>query len=214
MKINEIKLERPLFYNNPIGLRFEIGPSDIGIWADREARVFSQEYFKIALDRALSIFHAAFSSSDDVSIVYQMYSDGRRRIKRGAYILRQINRDHSRNVIFSDHREIYADDLERKCECWRRATISGMTVKDANVENILSALINLDFRSRTPSIKGECYFVNESKGLVLNLYDDRGMDVVALEKEALVDLYHSRNEWLLNYDRDRIDRVFSKNISV
>lgn len=27
---DQIKLERPLFYNNPLGLRFELGPTEVG----------------------------------------------------------------------------------------------------------------------------------------------------------------------------------------
>ncbi|SDI23048.1 protein of unknown function, partial [Pseudomonas benzenivorans] len=47
-------------------------------------------------------------------------------------------------------------------------------------------------------------------GLVLNLYDDRGMDVVAIKREPLLSLYKIHNEWLLNYDREHIDEVFSQ----
>lgn len=206
----EIKLERPLFYNNPIGLRFEIGPTEIGVWASRERRRFNEKYFTTALERAQRIFDTAFTPSDDISIVYQAFSDGRRKIKKKCYILRQINTESTKEIEFSEHRELYSENLNYKCEFWHRATAAGLTTKNANINKILLALINSDFGSRQPSIGGECYFINHTKGLVLNLYDDRGMDVVAIKKETLLPLYKIHNEWLLNYDRERIDQVFSQ----
>jgi hypothetical protein len=208
---NEIKLERPLFYNNPFGLRFEIGPTEIGVWANREKRQLNGRYFNAALQRAQNIFNTAFASSDDISIVYQIFSDGRRRIKKKCYVLRQTNTGSTKEIAFSDHRDLYSENLNYKCEFWHRVTVSRLTAKDANVNEILLALINTDFGSRHPSIGGgECYFINHTKGLVLNLYDDRGMDIVALKKETLQPLYKAHNEWLLDYDREHIDQVFSQ----
>jgi hypothetical protein len=207
---NEIKLERPLFYNNPFGLRFEIGPAAIGVWANREKRQLNEKYFNAALERAQSIFNTAFTPSDDISIVYQIFADGRRKIKKKCYILRQINTESTKELSFSEHRELYSENLNYKCEFWHRATASGLTAKDANIKKILLALINTDFGSRHPSTGGECYFINHTKGLVLNLYDDRGMDIVALKKETLRPLYRTHNKWLLNYDREHIDQVFSQ----
>ena len=99
--------------------------------------------------------------------------------------------------------------MRYKHECWRRVTISGIKVENVNIRNILLARVNTDFGIRQPSIRGECYLINHAKSLILDLYDDRGMDVVAFEKEALLDLYHSHNELILDFDRERIDRVFS-----
>ena len=207
---DEIKLEKPLFYNNPFGLRFEIGPPEIGVWANREKRQLNEEYFKAALERAQSIFNTAFTSSDDMSIAYQVFSDGRRKVKKKCYVLRQIKIERPKEISFSEHRELYSENLTYKCEYWHRATAHGLTTEDANINKILLALINTDFGSRQPSIGGECYFINHTKGLVLNLYDDRGMDVVALKRETLLPLYKRHNEWILNYDREYIDEVFSQ----
>lgn len=208
MSQDNIKLERPLFYNNPFGLRFEIGPADIGIWANQEERQLNEEYFNIALERARGIFNAAFTPSDNISIAYQIFSDGRRKIKKNCYLLRQIRKP--KEILFSKHREIYSENFNYKCEYWHRATIHGLTTEDININKILLALINIDFKSRKPSMLGECYFINHTKGLVLYLYDDRGMDVVALKRETLLSLYKSHNEWILNYDREKINQMFSK----
>jgi len=207
---DEIKLEKPLFYNNTFALRFEIGSPAIGVWANRERRQFNEEYFKTALERAQHIFNTAFTASDEISIAYQLFSDGRRKIKKKCYILQQIQIEKHKEISFSEHRELYSENLNYKCEHWRRATMSGLTIEDINIHNILLALINTDFGSRQPSIGGECYFINHTKDLVLNLYDDRGMDVVAPKRETLLPLYNIHNEWILNHDRELIDEAFSQ----
>ena len=211
MDCEAIKLERPLFYNNLFGLRFEIGPSEIGVWTDFDQEKLNNEYFNLAFDRAVSIYEAIFTSTDEISLAYQIFSDGRRKIKKGNYICKQVNDLEFRKVSFTHHKNLYAEDLEYKCNCWHRVTISDIKVKDVNAKNIFTALINTDFGLRHPSIKGECFFINHSKGIVLNLYDDRGMDVVSIEKANLLKLYRSHNEWILEYDREKIDHIFSTN---
>lgn len=40
------------------------------------------------------------------------------------------------------------------------------------------------------------------------MYDDRGLDVVAKNKENLQKLYVMFNNWILDYDRKQIDETF------
>ena len=40
------------------------------------------------------------------------------------------------------------------------------------------------------------------------MYDDRGLDVIAKDKKSLDSLYHNFNDWILEYDREKIDLIF------
>lgn len=193
-----LKIEKPLFYKWPIGLRFEIGPDEIEL---------CEEYFGTAHKRAVTIFEFVFSQDDEIEIIYQQYSDGRKRIRKGNFIYKQISLKRKEQVHYSDVRDIY--ELEYKCECWKRLNILNLKIEDIDYKNILLSLINTDFGSRTPSMWGECYFINRTKSVILNLYDDRGMDVIGATKESLLPLYKSKNEWLLDYDREKMNSVFS-----
>ncbi len=51
-------------------------------------------------------------------------------------------------------------------------------------------------------------FVDLERGVVVNAYDDRGMDITALEKSALTPLMAEFDEWLLDYDRPRMVLTF------
>ena len=204
----QIKLERPLFYKYSYGLRFEIGPADIAIW-NEDNNSLNVEYFDLAFERAMSVFNASFESTDEIELSYQIFSDGRKKIKKRSFIFNQISNIEKSKIEFTSHRDIYPDDLDYKSECWKRVTISGIRAADVNSEQIIEAAINTDFGTRKPQIRGECYLINKTKRLVLNLYDDRGMDVVSTDKEALQALYKSHNKLILDYDREHIDKVFS-----
>ncbi|GFD97381.1 hypothetical protein KUL156_63180 [Alteromonas sp. KUL156] len=204
----EIKLERPLFYKSPFGLRFEIGPSDKEIWND-ESKSLNSEYFNVALERAMSIFQAVFQPNDDIAIAYQIFSDGRRKIKKRSFIFKQFHSLENANIVLSNHRDIYSEDLDYKSECWKRVTFSGIKTTEINAAQLFKAAINTDFSSLQPQISGEFYIINKTKNLVLNLYDDRGMDVVSNQKEPLESLYKSHNHLILGYDREHIDNVFA-----
>ena len=59
-----------------------------------------------------------------------------------------------------------------------------------------------------PAVPARSYLADLNRGIILHVYDDRGMDVTALEAEALLALYRERNDWLLDYDRDRMSAAF------
>lgn len=208
--IKKLKLEIPLFYNNKFGLRFEIGSPDVEIWTDGENGIYNKTYFDTALNRAMDIFEQVFATNDEISIVYQVYLNRRNRIRKGNFIFKQINEIEKRSVNITKHRILNNELFDCISYRWNKAVVSGMRTNEVNVRNILSGLINADFRTIQPSVKGECFFINHTKGIALNLYDDRGMDVVALERSALELLYISHSEFILDYDRESIDKVFSK----
>ena len=54
------------------------------------------------------------------------------------------------------------------------------------------------------------YFLNSQKDVLFHLYDDRGVDVVAAKKEILRSLYETCKDWILDYDREKIDLIFEK----
>jgi len=205
-----LTLKRPLFYSSAIGIRFEIGPSNISLWEDFDRKEINEKYFAEASQRAKSIFEQIFESEDELTLVYQKFSDGRQKIKKRFYLFNQIRNLETKKITHTDVKGLYDDDndfQDPKCYCWKRVEIEVKT-KDIDYENILDALINMDFSIRGRSLQGDCFFINKTKNLILNLYDDRGMDVIASKKETLIELYSKYNHWILDYDRKKIDALF------
>jgi hypothetical protein len=52
------------------------------------------------------------------------------------------------------------------------------------------------------------FLVDMGSGILIHIYDDRGMDVIALDRETLTNVYRMHERWLLNYDRQRIVEAF------
>jgi len=40
------------------------------------------------------------------------------------------------------------------------------------------------------------------------MYDDRGLDIIASDKDTLSPIYTKHNDWLLDYDRARMEEIF------
>jgi hypothetical protein len=199
-----LKLQSPLFYSWDVGIRFEVGPSDIEVWKDFDNEVINNKYFSIASEKAIKIFDHIFHNQDKIIFVYQRFSDGRKKINKRSYILQQINDLGSKHIYYSNIKDIY--ELDKKGYCFKRLAVD-LYKDEINYQSILEGVINSDFRRR-PSIHGDCFFINKSKNIILYLYDDRGMDIIAKDKTSLESLYSKFNKWIIDYDREKIDAVF------
>lgn len=205
--IDEIPLVKPLFYCNELGLRFEIGPENDSIWKGMYKRGLNHNYFEKAYHRAQMIFNSAFEVGDDISLVYQKYAPGRKKIKRQNFLAHSIRNYSTKPRRVSQLPDLYGDELVKK-NCWKRLRIDSLDIEDIDSCRLLRGMINSDFKIRGFSISGELYFLNHTKQLILNLYDDRGMDIVGLKLSFLRKIYYAHKDKILPYDKDRIEQVF------
>src|SRR5699024_97342 len=67
------------------------------------------------------------------------------------------------------------------------------------IQNILCCALANDL-GISPRLECAVYLVNLQDGLVMYPYDDRGMDIVGPNTEALSGLYSKHHSWLLPYD--------------
>ena len=75
-------------------------------------------------------------------------------------------------------------------------------------ELVFEGIANADHARRRPAISSRVYFINPASNVILHMYDDRGLDVIARNKRTLNALYHAFNGWLLDYDRARMEQAF------
>jgi len=193
-----LKLEVPLFYEWEHCLRFDLqderGNTEFG----------SDKYFAEVVRRASMLFEIAFDPSDMLFFVCTEFQYRKRKIKVTNFAFRQI------------------DNLEKNEVChtketWRyephknfNVALVYLTANRINYKNILTAIGNTDASSRLPRLdRTNIFFVNVSKKLVFHMYDDRGLDVIATDKETLRPIYNKYNDWILDYDREQIDQQFS-----
>ncbi len=97
----------------------------------------------------------------------------------------------------------FGEDL---CRYWCRADI---TLINGQLDVLLWASVAKEGRI-LPKARWLDFFITDlERGVVLHVYDDRGMDVCARDQQALVPLYTNLSEWLLEYDRPAMDAAFA-----
>jgi hypothetical protein len=52
--------------------------------------------------------------------------------------------------------------------------------------------------------------VDRERDVIVDAYDDRGMDITARAPGTIEHLYREFDAWLLDYDRDRMSEVFGR----
>jgi len=189
----------PLFYSWNHGLRFDLQGGETS----------TDEYFKEVTRRASIIFQTAFTNSDHVYLVLVDWKFKRRKIRFGNFTFKQISDLNKSEVCYSKEMGLYSS--KDKFD----VAIIKLTSDRINFENIFTAIGHSDFPPRQPRLDNsrsltskEVYFLNIEKKLILQMYDDRGLDIIATDKETLRSIYERHNDLILSYDREQIDKQF------
>ncbi|MEE3808726.1 MULTISPECIES: DUF3885 domain-containing protein [Lysinibacillus] len=197
-------LRPPLFYNWEIGIRFELGVERARD-CDYEDRLYIQEVYK----RAVTLFEALHLQDEEIFMVVDVNDfGGRKTYQHKARIFSPYIYDKS--VLYKlKHTEmssIFPEDDEDGKYKTHRFTLACKT-SDLKYIPLLKAVCNQDLGIQ-PSIFHRIYFLNIKKKTIFHVYDDRGCDLLATSPESIRDIYYTYNDWILDYDKDKIDKVF------
>ena len=216
-------IKKPLFYKWKVGLRFNLQSGDTfnshRQILDAEGNVVphigdttTKEYFEEANKRAMIIFNEAFSTTDNILLLVYDFKYKRRKISLKNYAFKQIDELRKTEISFSIINQLY--EPNDKFDKWNSALIN-LTFNRINFKNIFKAIANTDF-ARQPSLdkfgflsSKEIYFLNLDRKLIFHMYDDRGIDIIATDKETLRPLYKKLNEYILEHDRNAIEKKFA-----
>lgn len=192
----------PLFYNSPFSLRFELGyPHEMG-----------PVRFIQAMDRARAITSFVFSKSSDLTIAVPFYS--RHGQTDPPPKLEKALRSTNFSGIISGIDRIETADLaecwDLEAGCYRFLCSLRLPNQEDQILPFIWAAVaeEMGIGPRFSSI-AKSYIADPERGLVVHIYDDRGMDVIAVERQTLRPCYERFNDWLLDYGRDRMDATFS-----
>lgn len=95
------------------------------------------------------------------------------------------------------------DDPEAPELHWRAFDLKGeRMLRDMLIWNSIACEMSVG-----PKAAVHSFLVNFERGLMIDVYDDRGMDVFATDPPAVLPIYQEFNSWLLDYDRPRMDPV-------
>jgi hypothetical protein len=182
-----------LFYNWPTGIRFELNI------ADKRERGFGE-----VVNRANTIYHEVFQPHDDCLVASL----------RELMCAVNPTRSHAPTSLFEFCQGQYADfasEIKRisiETEDGA-ATLEWGRLMSSTIDfcPIFAAIANAEF-NKIPKITDRVYFVNLNRSIILHMYDDRGLDVIAKETASLLPLYNLHLSWILAHDRPQIDAIF------
>ncbi|WP_341347101.1 DUF3885 domain-containing protein [Paenibacillus sp. FSL H3-0469] len=197
-----IELKNPLFYNAPFGIRFEAG-GEVNVM---EKRVQQIKY------RAVTLYNAVNHENDDIYLVIFMDSWEEHPVD---YFEKDVLKIFESFIIGTDSRQInkkeqeyrYNDPDEQDNTVTIRYWVK-LKSKELNIDNLLYAVANRAIGNDVNGIVGDLFLVNETRKSIFYLYDDRGLDIVAENKEILRPIYEQYNDWILDFDRERIKKMF------
>jgi hypothetical protein len=196
---NGLKLKQALFYSWNYGLRFDLQTGMAG----------TNEYFIEVVRRASTLFQTVFENRDELFFLFMDYKYRHRKIRFGNYAFKQIRNINKDEICYTKTIQRYNPNV-----IYNIALIK-LTTDRINYKNVFAAIGNADFPSRQPRLDEngmftdkEIYFININKKLIFHMYDDRGLDIIATDKETLRPIYEKHNEWILDYDREKIDDIF------
>ena len=194
-----MSLQKPVFYQGTYGLRVDLQVGETN----------TDEYFRHVITRATALFEAAFTPDDQVLLLVRDYKYRRRKIRFGNFVHRQLRGlakgepTYTTTGAFYDPSRVWNQELMR------------LPAHRIAHQQLLTAIAHADFPPRTPRFTGrgpwqgpELYFLNLDRALVFHMYDDRGLDLIAGDRQTLRPLYEQFNAWLLDYDRARMDLMF------
>lgn len=193
-------LKQPLFYRANFGIRFELGHL---IEADD---LLDVRYLERSYERARRLFESLHAPLDDLLIVMDVWHDGKEKSLKpmlGNY-RRYVKKEWLFQLtvqtitISEDGEDSFIERFCLKCR-----------TKDIRYKALLKDICRQDL-GMTPNISHPVYVINTRTKTIFNVYDDRGCDVIATSVETLRPLYERYNDWILLYDREKIDALFQR----
>ncbi|TCN26275.1 DUF3885 domain-containing protein [Mesobacillus foraminis] len=192
-----------LFYRWEIGIRFELG-----INYTPDLAYVNSPYLQGVYKRAITLFEELHSPNDSIFIVIDIYDDGHG--YRNRKFLRRFIKEKS--LLYQLRHEtlpdVYSEESEEDSSKIFRFTLR-CRPSDLKYTSMLKAICNQDMGIK-PSLSHTVYFMNLSRNTIFHVYDDRGCDVLGASPDSLKGVYERFSDWILEYDRDEIDKVFIK----
>jgi hypothetical protein len=169
-----------LFGQWPVGIRFEIGSEQVG--------------------RATELYEFVFGQAVDFVVISQEFDD---------HPSERFTQLFSTPGIFpiSSLSEFQTVEVSPFDETPYRLTWTRLPPLSFNVALMFQAIANADLGG-TPSIAGRVYAIDHRAKIIMHMYDDRGLDVIATNASALLPVYDRFSNWILDNQRHRIEFRF------
>ena len=188
-----------MFYKFDVGLRFELGGEENS--TSRPLKRFSQ-----AFSRADTVSSSVFNKSSSLWLLSSTYGTERPANKRlKPYKLCGLTKSSFEYCggtpqKDSDHIDAFGSDRYRH---WDVARL----VEKEQLREVLWLTLASELGIQ-PAVPADVYIVDFDKSIAIHPYDDRGMDVVSMDRENLAHVYEKHKLWLLEFDAPKMKATF------
>lgn len=202
LNIGMNQLEQPVFYNAPVGLRFEIGGEDSVYLENTQHCIANPAYIRAAFERALSIYGGLPHPPTLLRIDGYPSTSGETQ-KTIQTICSYANLPLPHEQFF----ETYSAEDADEAQIGRLQLYWNLSIMEFLPDQLLLEIIRGDIGGYSGFVSN-VYFLDECSSILYHLYDDRGLDIVAADKATIRPLYERFNDWILDYDRETISHLF------
>jgi len=175
-----------LFGQWPVGIRFEIGREQVS--------------------RATELHEFIFGEEDDCILVSQDWTSDDMDIRADRVTPLFLTPGVFPNASPSRFQTIEVSPFD---ETPYRLNWARLPLNAFNAAQMFQAVANRE-RGGAPSIGSGVYTIDDRKKLIMHMYDDRGLDVIAADPSTLVPLYARFGCWILANQRGKIDLRFKE----
>ena len=207
-----INLRPALFYSWENSIRFEISNPSIP---------FSEKENLLQIfNRTTTLFEKIFDIEDEILFVTDVHANKNNPFLHkkplNVYLKYVKHKEKLHKLQYSllpSFFEEVAEEMDNDQSVTHRFVLS-CKKKEIKYLQLLKAISYEDFDHPSTILKNnpesgyDIYFINLTKKVIYHLYDDRGCDILAADKETIRFLYDEFNDWILDYDREEIDIVF------
>jgi hypothetical protein len=181
---NRVDFGGDLFGQWPVGIRFEIG--------------ISQVY------RASRLYELAFAKAANCILVSQEWMEGTEIARRATPLFS------TQGIFPTKLSELQTVDISPFDEAEYRLTWTRFQPFTFDAVCMFQSIANRE-QAGSPAISGKVYVIDPSNCVIMHMYDDRGLDIIATELDTLRPLFETFNEWVLDNQRHRVDFRFRSN---
>lgn len=205
-------LRPSLFYSWKYSIRFEISNPSIPI--------FAKENLHQTFYRTITLFEKIVDDEDEILLVTDVHTNKNNHFLDRKPLNVYLKYVKVRRKLSKLHYSLLPSVFGEEVEDWELVqNVTHRFVLSCKKEEIkylqlLKAISYEDFDHPTTILRNnpesgyDIYFINLTKKAIYHLYDDRGCDILAAEKETIRFLYDQYNDWILDYDRKEIDILF------
>lgn len=177
----------------------------------------NMEYFSQLYTDNKYLFEDIFLKEDVVFVVANVYRFKKENIKTPQKVNIYNKYIKKRDLKFRIRQETLPflfEDEEADLYCTSQFSLKCLA-EDIKYELLIQAVNHEDFPDLYPRFGSkkevsypDVFLINATKDIVMFIYDDRGCEVIAKNKEIIRGLYEKYKEWIPVYERESIDSLF------